>query len=259
MDVLTRSQRDDLTARGRAASLRLAELVRSLDARRAARPVPGLGWNAAETAAHVVNLYGRGLGDMRRSATPEATAALNATCLDEYAERDPATVADRIAADATTCWDVVFPTLPDDRGLLFHASARTTIVPIMGVLLMEVLAHGDDIGRATDRPWSIDDDDAWCALAALAPLLPAWQRPGVTAHDTIALLGPTGDAMRIASHRDSDGDGDGDGGQVTVTIGPVLDGDRVTPEAPAAALLGILGRRPCGPPLADLARRFGPF
>jgi len=248
--MITTTPRQELTDRGRAAALRVADLVRSLSPTEAAAPVPGLGWTAGETAAHVVNLYGRGLGDLRRSATADATATLNARCLDEYAERDPAVVADRIAADAVTVWDHVLTTLPEDLELDFHAGARTTVVPIMGVLLMEMLVHGRDIARATGRPWAIDDADAWHALTALAPLLPAWRRPGTPAADTIALPGPAGDrALRIAC----------DGPATTIEVAATSPEDRVIADGPAMALLGILGRQPATGPVADLAARFGPF
>jgi hypothetical protein len=249
MDSMTTTLRDDVAARGRANALRLADLVRSLDRRAATAVVPGLGWTAVETAAHVVNLYGRGLGDLRRSGSPEGTAELNAICLEEYVDRDPQVVADRIVADASTVWDVVLPMLPDDLELAFHAGARTTVVPIMAVLLLEMLVHGDDIARAAGRPWEIDDDDAWRALTEVASLLGAWRRPEVPARDTVALLGPGDDAIRITCSDD----------EVAVTVEAVRSGDRVVDEPPSVALLAVLGRRPATGALADLAARFGPF
>lgn len=240
--------RADLTERGRASALRLAELVRSLDPADAARPVPGLEWSVAETAAHVVNLYGRGLGDRRRSDSPGETAALNAECLAEYREREPAVIADRIAADAVTVWDDMLPLLPDDLAVPFHAGVRTTVVPIMGVLLLEMLVHGRDIADATGRTWGIDELDAWSALTAVAPLLPAWRRFDA-ADDTIAIPGPSGDALRITCGPEA----------VEVARGPVEATDRVVHAAPSSAILGIVGRRTDDPLLAELARRFGPF
>lgn len=242
-------ERDELTARARAASLRLADLVRSLDAGEAASPVPGAEWTAIETAAHVVNLYGRALGDRRRSASAAETAALNAVCLDEYDERDPGIVAERITADAVQVWDGLFPLVPEDAEIVFHAGAVTTIQPIMGVLLLEMLVHGDDIARATGRAWVVGDDDAWCALRACSPLLPAWRRADVPAADTIAIVGPDRDAVRIAC----------DGPATTVLHGPPRPGERVVDGPPSVALLGLLGRRPATGALADLAARFGPF
>jgi hypothetical protein len=194
---------------------------------------------------HVVNLYGRALGDMRRSSTPHETAELNALCIAEYDERDPAAVADRIATDAARVWDEVLPGLPDDLAIPFHAGARSTIVPIMGVLLAEMLVHGDDIARAAAMPWNITDDDAWSALQALVVLLPAWRRPEVQAADTITLLGTNDDVVRITC----------EGHDTVVAWGPVQPTDRAAPERPADVLFGLFGRRPAAGPLADRAVR----
>src|SRR5436190_18296798 len=62
------SRKEQTLAALAAASDRLAGLVRSLSATDGSRPIPGLGWTAAETAAHVVTVAGRLLGDRRRSA-----------------------------------------------------------------------------------------------------------------------------------------------------------------------------------------------
>ncbi|MGH9135119.1 MAG: maleylpyruvate isomerase N-terminal domain-containing protein [Ilumatobacteraceae bacterium] len=239
----------ELTSRGRAAALRLADLVRSLDADEAARSAPGSEWTAIETAAHVVNLYGRALGDRRRSQTPDETAELNAACITEYTERDPRVVADRIAEDAVKVWDEILPLMPDDLEVPFHAGASSTIGPIMGVLLMEMLVHGDDIARACDREWVVGDDDAWCALRAISTLLPVWRRGDVEGSDTVALVGADQEALRIVC----------DGPETRVTCGHLEATDRVAPETPGDALLGLLGRRPSEQPIADLVARFGPF
>lgn len=119
----------------------------------------------------------------------------------------------------------------------------------MGVMCAEVLVHGDDIARAADRQWLVPDEDAWCALSVMTPLLPVFRRPDVLASDTIAFLGPDGDAVRITC----------DGRHTSVGFGPVVAGDRPVSEAPADVLLGLFGRRPSTPPVADLVERFGPF
>lgn len=242
-------QRADLTTRGKASAMRLVDLLRSLDDSDALLPVPSLNWSVAETAAHIVNLYGRGLGDWRRSDSPATTAALNATCLAEYPERNVAIIADRVATDSVTVWDQMLPRLPDDLEVPFHAGVQSTVVPIMGVLLAEMLVHGHDIADAAGRTWDIDDVDAWSALTAVAPLLGAWKRPDVVADDTIAIPGPTSDALRIISTTDA----------VEITTGAVHHSDRVVNDPPSHALLAILGRPTNNTLLAELAQRFGPF
>ena len=188
------------------------------------------------------------LGDWRRSDSPATTAALNATCLAEYAERDLAVIADRVAADADAVWHQVLPQLPDDLEVPFHAGATTTIVPIMGVLLTEMLVHGRDIADAAGRPWDVGDDDAWCALTAVAPLLSAWRRPDAAA-DTIAIPGPAGAALRLTFTPSS----------VESTVGPIDDADRIVDATPSQAVLAILGRPTDDTLLVTLGQRFGPF
>src|SRR5690554_1189207 len=113
------AQREELIGRGRAAALRVADLVRALTPETSRQQCPTLEWTAIETAVHVVNLYGRALGDRRRSRTPDETGVLNATCIDECPDRDIETVATRIEADASTVWDHVLPALSDERPIPF--------------------------------------------------------------------------------------------------------------------------------------------
>jgi hypothetical protein len=148
-----------------------------------------------------------------------------------------------------TVWDEILPLLPDDIAIPFHAGVRTTIVPIMGVLLMEMLVHGDDIAQATGQDWVIDDEDAWRALRTIVVLLPAWRRAESPASDTITLVGPDSDTVRITC----------DGPHTKVAFEPIRQTDRIVSGRPAEILLGLLGRRPSAPPLADLVSRFGPF
>src|SRR5438132_6970496 len=82
-----------------AATDRLAALLDSLDPGQGGEPIPHLDWTVAETAAHVVTVAGRLLGDRRRSAPGEDAGGLNALCLEEFAERDVHAIADRLRAD----------------------------------------------------------------------------------------------------------------------------------------------------------------
>ena len=61
--------------------LRLARLLHVSAPGHAGTRVPGLDWTVAETAAHVLGVVRRALGDRRRSATPAETATLNAMAL----------------------------------------------------------------------------------------------------------------------------------------------------------------------------------
>jgi uncharacterized protein (TIGR03083 family) len=160
-----------------AANARLAALVRSLTAADAATPVAATpGWTAADVAAHVLTVHRRALGDRRRSATPEETGELNQLCLDETPERDPVVLADLLERDGPACVEVL-RSLPTDLSFRFHGGTRTTVVPVTGVILGEVLVHGHDIATAVGRPWAIAPAEAALVLAAMAPMHDDWVAP----------------------------------------------------------------------------------
>ena len=147
------------------------QLIRSLPASAGSRPVPTCeGWSVADVAAHVLTLWRRAIGDMRRSETAEATAALNAACLDETPERDLAALADLLAVDGATARSLM-ASLPDDLELAFHAGTTTTIVPASCVVIAELIVHGFDVATATGSPWPADDDAAAVALDGFDDLL----------------------------------------------------------------------------------------
>src|SRR5437763_92820 len=100
---------------------RLVALVRSLNPADGGLPVPGLDWTVAETAAHVVTVAGRLLGDRRRSRAAGETDLLNAQCLAEFDERDLAALASRIEADMRIVVERVYPKVDFDRTYPFHS------------------------------------------------------------------------------------------------------------------------------------------
>ena len=157
-----------------AANARLAGLVRVLTPAEAATPVAATpGWNAADVAAHVLTVHRRALGDRRRSETPEGTKALNQLVLDETPERDPAVLAELLERDGPACVDVL-RSLPVDLSFRFHGGTRTTVVPVTGVILGEVLVHGYDIAMAVGREWQLTDGEASLVLDAMAPMIDGW-------------------------------------------------------------------------------------
>ena len=160
----------------RDASARFIDLVGSLDAADAARPVPRLDWNVAETVAHVLTVVRRGFADRRRSESAEATAALNQTVLDELPERDLGALAELLRADVHTALDVVFPKVPEDRVFAFHGGMQTTMTPALRIVLGEYVVHGWDIACAVDRPWTITEAES--LLLVPSDLCSGWIRPG---------------------------------------------------------------------------------
>ena len=121
----------------------------------------------------MITLYRRVLGDTRVSESPEATAALNALCLTEIADRNPATMAARIETDGTTALSNM-RLIPEDLIFPFHAGATTTVVAATAVILGELLIHGQDIARATGRDWPISRPDAELIIYGARPLLEHW-------------------------------------------------------------------------------------
>lgn len=154
----------DTLAALEAASARFVALVRSLDPEDGRRPVPDLGWTMAETAAHLVTVAGRLLGDRRRSATPEDTRRLNQECLDELAVRDVARLADRLEADLGVVVERVYPKVDFERRYPFHAGTTISGGGGAAFFLCELLVHGYDIAAATQRDWAIAAPEAQLAV-----------------------------------------------------------------------------------------------
>ncbi|HUR73518.1 MAG TPA: maleylpyruvate isomerase N-terminal domain-containing protein [Sporichthya sp.] len=159
-------QKDTLTALA-AASGRLVALVRSLGQADGSRAVPGLGWNVAETVAHVVTTAGRLLGDRRRGATPEDVRRLNEVCLEELGDRDMASLAECLDRDLGVVVGRVYPKVDFDRRYPFHANMTISGGGGAAFFLCELLVHGYDIAAATDRDWQIPLAEA--AIAARGP------------------------------------------------------------------------------------------
>jgi uncharacterized protein (TIGR03083 family) len=143
---------------------RFVSMVRGLDQDRAARPVPGLTWTAAETAAHVVTVLGRLLGDRRRAATSQGVAELNATCLSEYTDRDINDIADRLEANLRTVIDRVYAKIDFDRQYPFHGGSTISGGGGARWILCELLVHGYDVATATGNDWAIPAAEASIAI-----------------------------------------------------------------------------------------------
>lgn len=166
------SKEEALAALGRAAS-RLGELLRSVTRSEADRPVPGLEWTAVETAAHVMTVVGRLLGDRRRSAAPGETDRLNQICLEEFNERDLATIADRLESDMRVVVERVYPRVDFNRVYPFHAGSTISGGGGAAFVLCELLVHGYDIAAATERAWEIPVAEAQIAVRGPAEF---WMR-----------------------------------------------------------------------------------
>ena len=139
---------------------RLAELVRSI-------PDPGataIGtWTAAEVAAHISHAYRADINALTGQQLPEVTVTkpgmdtLTAGLLAEDTERDPAALADRIAALADEFDDAASRSGAEET-VGWLQGARLTPCTVACHLLEECLIHGLDLARVTGRPWPVPRD-----------------------------------------------------------------------------------------------------
>jgi len=165
-----------------AAGDRFVALLRSLSPEDGAKKVPDMTWTVSETAAHMLNIVNRGLGDRRRADSVAGLAVLNDKCVAEVDTRAPTEIAERIETDKTTllgllrgqsaerAQSVAFP---------LHAGVRTDIPSALSYMLFDFVGHGLDIARATGREWSVDASDAALILHASLPLLGPWATEAV--------------------------------------------------------------------------------
>lgn len=146
------------------ASARFASLVRSLGRLDGERPVADVGWDAAGTAAHVLTVAGRLLGDRRRGVDPADVGRLNQVCLDELADRDPASLADSLERDLAVAVERVYPKVDFDRQYPFHGSVTISGGGGAAFFLCELLVHGYDIAAAAQKDWHISAAEAAVAV-----------------------------------------------------------------------------------------------
>lgn len=149
--------------------------------------VPGLAWNVAETAAHVVaelNDYaGFATGErdardhLRQHAgasTPsQRNAAANARQLEEFTERDLSRLANLLVPAAEAFIEAGARRSADERILVTNGLSMT--VPMMTTALLgEQLIHGLDIARAARVPWPIAREDALLVIAGVMAMVPEY-------------------------------------------------------------------------------------
>ena len=153
------------------------KLLRQLDAEDAVRPVPGMTWTVGETAAHMLTIIRRGLGDRRRSASIEGLAELNDQAIGEVAEREPLALATLLEQDMREYLPRL-RTVPDDAArdipVELHAGVHAELPTALSYQLFDFLAHGLDIASATRRSWTIDPASAVLTLRAALPALRPW-------------------------------------------------------------------------------------
>lgn len=167
----------------RAAAMRTAALLRKL--RDPLAIVPGLTWNVAETAAHLVialESYRELLLDTVNAqpmsvlaadgeTATQHSAAYNAAQLAQFGERDPLRLADLLVPYADAFLEAA-AVRQDGERILTGTGLSMTVPTMTAALLGEQLIHGLDIARAGKVRWSISGTDAMLVLAGVLVMLP---------------------------------------------------------------------------------------
>lgn len=138
---------------------------------------PSLGsWTVADVAAHLSHVFRFDIDAIAGHPVPDAVvtapgmAELNAKLLADDGDRDPAVLADRLAALADGFDDVAVEAPHVDwlQGVPLPPSV------VAGHVLEECLIHGHDIAAATGRPWPIRRRHALLAIeGGVLPLIAA--------------------------------------------------------------------------------------
>jgi uncharacterized protein (TIGR03083 family) len=159
-------------------SARFVELLRSLEPADAKRPVPGLDWDVAQTAAHLVGIVMRGTGDRRRAPTVQELGDLNKQQIHEIDLDDLAAIADLLEARLEQQL-ALLPHATGDEPFELHAGLFASVKTALSYELFDLLVHGHDIASATGREWTIDPADAALDVLAALPALEPWLRPEI--------------------------------------------------------------------------------
>ena len=156
---------------------RLVGLLTELDESDGDRPVPGLEWSVADTAAHMLTVLRRGTGDNRRSDTLTGLAELNDEALGEIDTRSLSQLAELIQSEAETLVTILGGLSQEQAVGLevqLHAGLRADLPSALSYILCDLLAHGYDIAVGSGVDWPIDASRAAFDLHAMVPLLGPW-------------------------------------------------------------------------------------
>lgn len=234
-----------------AAGAEFVDLLRSLPGHGGATPVPHLDWTVAETAAHMVSVLRRALGDSRRARSLPELAELNAVGVDEVAERGLARLADLMEDDLAAVAGVL-PIPPDNFVVDLHAGLRADLTTGASYILADLQVHAWDIAVAAGRPWTIDPDRARTTVLTVFPAAGPWLKPAVRTGPPRAValaLGDGADPLVVEA------------GRFRYSVSRRVPGDVAVVDAdPADVILAFPGRvQSANPAVAELCGWFLPI
>jgi hypothetical protein len=224
---------------------RFVAYIRELAEDEATLPVPGLAWTVGQTVTHVQSVYERYTLDRRRAETADLVAVVNA--------EDVARIGvglDRSAGSIEEQWELLgqlVGAVSPESEFPFHAGLRTTMAGGWGNLVGELLAHGDDLARATGRPFGVPGEDLEVTWRFGIPLLSAWLTPGARALvETWRLAMPFGDLGLVFDRGDLSVVDDPVDADHVLQVGDVEELTLRVPyrrRVPGDPLVGLLGAR----------------
>lgn len=152
--------------------------ISAMDADALSTAVPGLDWTVGQVVAHLQSVYERYTTDLERSSTLRALAEQNAADVARLGLDVPGAVSS--IRDQLTVLEAVLDHIEPGRLFPFHAGQRVTMAGGWGNLLGELLAHGEDIARATSFSFSVAPEDLEILWRYTAPALQGWFRYDAT-------------------------------------------------------------------------------
>lgn len=143
--------------------------------------IPGLGWTAAECAAHLVSSTQAFSGYVTGTPAPVADAteiaAVNERRIRELDEREPSRLAELLEEALGTFLDEADKRPPDQPVTWYQREAAFDLAAATCLLLGELVVHGLDLARSASRSWPIERADALLAIQGSLPLMPAYVDP----------------------------------------------------------------------------------
>ena len=146
--------------------------VRSHDLDRLERPVPDMDWRAVDVVAHVASVFRRYTVNPERSADAAEVAEQNAADIDAM-DLTVDELLDDITAQVALMGAAIDLVAPDHE-FPFHAGQPITLAGGWGNAIGELLAHGDDISRATGGAWTVAGADLEPMWRFTTKVLPGW-------------------------------------------------------------------------------------